>query len=94
MRIRCFVVAAVARTDSSRPQVSGDRRGVGPGTLGARAAAAESSTVVVTHKVVEVARTTNRVVVLREGRVVLDAEWSGDGSSLQALCDRHLESPA
>ena len=62
--------------------------------LGARAAAAESSTVVVTHKVVEVARTTNRVVVLREGRVVLDAEWSGDGSSLQALCDRHLESPA
>lgn len=59
--------------------------------LGARAAAAGFSTVVVTHKVAEVARTTNRVVGLGRGRVALDAEWSGDGSALQALCDRHLE---
>ena len=58
-----------------------------------RAASPRSSTVVVTHKVAEVAATTNRVVVLRQGRVALDAEWSGDGGALQALCDRHLESP-
>ena len=58
-----------------------------------RAASPRSSTVVVTHKVAEVAPTTNRVVVLRKGRVALDAEWSGDGEALQALCDRHLESP-
>ena len=58
-----------------------------------RAASPRSSTVVVTHKVAEVAPTTNRVVVLRQGRVALDAEWSGDGGALQALCDRHLESP-
>ena len=57
-----------------------------------RAASAGSSTVVVTHKVAEVARTTNRVVVLRKGRVALDDEWSGDGVALQALCDRNLES--
>ena len=60
--------------------------------LGERALSAASSTLVVTHKVAEVARTTNRVVVLRRGRVALDADWSGDGAALQALCDRHLES--
>ena len=58
-----------------------------------RAVSPEYSTVVVTHKVAEVARATNRVVVLSRGRVALDAEWSGDGSALQALCDRHLEIP-
>ena len=57
-----------------------------------RASDARCSTVVVTHKVAEVARTTSRLVVLRKGRVALDTGWSGDGGSLQALCDRYLES--
>jgi len=61
--------------------------------LGERALSAAASTVVVTHKVAEVAPTTNRVVVLSRGRVALDAGWSGDGDALQALCDRHLEGP-
>ena len=53
----------------------------------------EPSTVVVTHKVEQVALTTNRVVVLRRGRVVLDEDWSGDGRALQALCDHHTDVP-
>lgn len=61
--------------------------------LSERAASTDCSTVVVTHKVEQVASTTNRVVVLRQGRVALDARWSGDGMALQALCDRHLEGP-
>ena len=61
--------------------------------LSERAASAEYSTVVVTHEVEQVASTTNRVVVLRQGRVALDAGWSGDGEALHALCDPHVEHP-
>ncbi len=62
-------------------------------SLSERATSAEYSTVVVTHRVDQVAATTNRVVVLRQGRVALDAGWSGDGRALQAFCDPHLEDP-
>ncbi len=61
------------------------------GNLGHRATSAGASTVVVAHKVEHVAPTTNRVVVLRQGQVVFDAGWSGDGKALQALCDHHME---
>lgn len=62
-------------------------------SLSERVASADCSTVVVTHRADQVAAIANRVVVLRQGRVALDAGWSGDSKDLQALCDHHLEDP-
>lgn len=56
--------------------------------LTARSAREGTASVLVTHRVAEVAPLVNRVLVLDRGRVCADRPWSGDdGNALQAICE-------